>query len=312
VQRGTGAPGEDEIHLSHRGGARGGNDAREQIDIHVSHLASRQRGLVTTGQLLDAGLTYRAIALRAAAGRYHRVHRGVYAVGHTALPAFWVEQAALLACGVMAVLSHRSAAVIWCLLHPNDGPVDVTLPPPHRRGRSGIRLHRVTDAPETARREGLPVTTVARTLADLRGPDLDRALNEALVKRLIRPGDLPDTPAIRALLADGLTPTRSPPERRLLELIKDAGLPRPCTNAPLGPYEVDLLFPDQRLVVEVDGFAAHGTRRAFERDRARDADLAAAGYVVLRFTARQIEHAPATVVARLAAALATARTSRAA
>jgi very-short-patch-repair endonuclease len=98
--------------------------------------------------------------------------------------------------------------------------------------------------------------------------------------------------------------TRSEAERRLLALIRAAGLPPPRTNVHVGPYEVDFLWPAHRLVVEVDGFAFHSSRAAFERDRRRDADLQARGLRVTRVTWRQLEREPHAVVARLAAALA--------
>jgi very-short-patch-repair endonuclease len=117
----------------------------------------------------------------------------------------------------------------------------------------------------------------------------------------------PGARRLRAVLAEAAPPslTRSQAERRLLDLVRAAGLPHPRANARVRGFEADLLWPDERLVAEVDGFAFHASRRAFERDRARDAALAAAGYTVVRVTWRQLDEAPHAVVARLAAALAT-------
>ena len=147
----------------------------------------------------------------------------------------------------------------------------------------------------------------------------ERAIAEAQVRRLVRKDDLadqlarnrgwPGTRALRRLLEleRGPTLTRSEAERRMLALVRAADLPPPVVNARLGRYEIDFLWRSQRLVVEVDGYAYHANRRAFERDRERDAALAAAGYTVLRVTWRQLVGAPGAVVARIAAALAVAR-----
>ncbi|CAA9536986.1 MAG: hypothetical protein AVDCRST_MAG30-4328 [uncultured Solirubrobacteraceae bacterium] len=251
-------------------------------------------------QLLDAGLTSRQIERRLASGHLHALHRGVYAVGHTALPPFAHELAALLACGPTAHLSHRTAAVVWRMLPPAPGPIHVTISGSHRRGPATVHLHRTT-RPEVTHREDLPLTSAVRTLTDLTAtgsPELDRAVNEALVLRLVSAAD------IRHLVPQGPAPTRSEAERRLLALIAKARLPRPRTNVRLAGHEVDAHWPDQRLVVEVDGYAFHGTRAAFERDRARDADLLAAGQRVLRVTWRQITDQPEALAARLGAALA--------
>lgn len=152
----------------------------------IARLASRQRGLVTRGQLLDAGFTSAQVKGRLAAGHLHPLHRGVYAVGHTALQPFARELAAVLACGPTAHLSHRSAAVVWQMLPPMPGPVHVTVSGCHRRGPVTVCLHRTT-RPDIAHREGLSLTSAVRTLTDLAAagsPELDRAINEALIRRL--------------------------------------------------------------------------------------------------------------------------------
>jgi very-short-patch-repair endonuclease len=141
--------------------------------------------------------------------------------------------------------------------------------------------------------------------------DLERAVEEAEVKRLVARKDVD---ALRGRLreaARGRQPslTRSEAERRLLRLICAAQLPTPVTNVHVGHHEVDFLWPDERVIVEVDGFAFHHTRAAFERDRARDRALHAAGYVVLRSTWRQLIDEPEAVVAALAAALAQRRSA---
>jgi very-short-patch-repair endonuclease len=287
----------------------------------VAALAGRQHGVVSHGQLLACGLTHRAIERRSQAGRLHRIHRGVYAVGHTAGPLRMREAAALLACGDGAALSHRSAGAVWGIVAQLGSAVEVTIVGPDCGARPGVRVRRARHiAPEDiAVREGLLVTGPARTLLDLAAVlgirALRRAVNEARVAGLVDESDLwavldrcrgrRGAPRLRHLLADGHGPslTRSEAERRLLELLSADGLPRPETNVRIGRYEVDFLWRAERLVVEVDGFAFHGTRTAFERDRIRDGDLQAAGYAVLRITWRQIVDTPQAALARIAQTL---------
>ena len=215
--------------------------------------------------------------------------------------------AALLTCGVQrSALSVASAGGIWAL-RPKPPVVEVSTTA-NLRSREGIIVHRVAKL-EATTHHGLRVTTPTRTLTDLAARltahELERAINEALVQRLATPAELAaalPSRSSRALLAEPDL-TRSEAEQRLLELVRRAGLPRPRTNARVSAYEVDFVWPGQRLVVEVDGYAFHSTRAAFERDRARDADLTAAGYRVVRVTWRQIVDQPEAVVARLAAAL---------
>ena len=103
--------------------------------------------------------------------------------------------------------------------------------------------------------------------------------------------------------------TRSWGERRLLALVRQAGLPVPMTNRMLNGHEVDAVWADHRLIVEIDGYDFHGGRRAFETDRARDAAHVAAGYRVIRFTANQLRDEPLIVIGQLSAALALALAS---
>lgn len=186
------------------------------------------------------------------------------------------------------------------------------------RHRAGIRVHRVTRLRDSdvTERDGCRLTTPARTMSDLapRVPprELARAIEEAQVLRLVTRNELlalppsRSSPALRRAIEAAAEPalTRSEAERRFVALIRDARLPQPRTNVRLGPYEVDFHWPDQRLVVEVDGFAFHSTRAAFERDRLRDANLQAAGQRVTRVTWRQIVYEPAALIGRLAGALA--------
>jgi very-short-patch-repair endonuclease len=241
-------------------------------DRVIVAIADRQRGVVTRRQLLAAGIDASAIDRRLRGRHLRAIHRGIYLVGQRVMADGAREVAALFACGRGAVVSHLSAA----------------------------NLHQ-------------PLLDLGAVVS---ASELERALAEAKVRRLVRRGDLLDqlernrgragTQALREILElpGGPAPTRSEAERRLLRLVRSAGLPRPLVNTGVASLEVDVLWRDQQLVVEVDGFRFHSSRASFERDRARDGELAAAGYTVLRVTWRQLVYEPEVVVARPAAALA--------
>jgi very-short-patch-repair endonuclease len=274
-------------------------------------VARTQDGAVSAAQLAAAGFSRRAIQHRLATGVLTRVHRGVYLLGAVRGPWF-AEHAALLACGARAVLSHWTALALWGLAE-RPAQVHVTRPATGH-APAGVRVHRGT-IEDVRRRHGLPVTSPARALLDVASSmpavDLARLVEEAQVQRLVTRAELADarhrhgTAALRAVLQRDDQPslTRSEAERRLLALIRAARLPAPVTNARVGRFEVDMLWRQERLVVEVDGFAFHGSRSAFERDRRRDAQLLALGYRVLRITWRQLVEEPEAVIAALAAAL---------
>jgi very-short-patch-repair endonuclease/predicted transcriptional regulator of viral defense system len=309
-------------HHSGRGdvSVRGVGSDRERA---IAELAAKQHGVVTRTQLYGVGVGRHSIDHRLRRGRLHPLHRGVYLVGHTAAPQYAREMAAVMACGPGAVVSHRSAALLWQLLpHPaQPAPVDVTVPGRDPGNKPGIRIHRASmlATHDTRACRGVPATTPGRTLIDLAAQvsarELERALAEAQSRRLIRQRDLPSVldrhrgrrgiATLRAFLEDGTAVlTRSEAEDRVLSLIRSAALPIPDVNAPLAGYEVDFLWLEEGLVVEVDGFAFHSSRTAFERDRMRDAELQARGYRVMRVTWRQIvEHREATL-ARITRALA--------
>jgi very-short-patch-repair endonuclease len=293
-------------------------------DRAIAALAAKQHGVVSRAQILSAGIERGAITRRVRAGRLHPVHRGVYLVGHPVPTEGARELAAILACGPGSVVSHRSAGHLWRLLpyQANPGPVDVTVAARKLATTPRIRIHCVgaLEPRDFRTLHRIPITTPARTLLDmatvLRPYLLERVVAEAEVRRLVRKRDLvdqvdrnrgrPGTRALRSLLEleGGPAFTRSEAERRLLALLRAAALSLPRANARLGRYEVDFLWPEHRLVVEVDGYAYHGNRAAFERDRQRDAALAASGYTVLRVTWRQLVDAPEAVIARIASALA--------
>ncbi len=304
--------------------------AVEMHEMHVDDraivgLAAGQRGVVTRSQLAAAGLSRSGVAHRVARGRLHPVFRGVFLVGHPVPPPLARETAALLAAGPGAVLSHRTAAQLHDLLLRPGPTVHVLLvarrsPRPQR----GVRIHHtaaLNPAKDLRSVQGLRVTAPLRTLLDLATEatptELARAVQEAQIQRLITHSSLVDAvrsargrrgvTALRdAIGARARTLTRSDAEDRFLSLVAKAQLPAPQTNVRVDPYEVDTLWRDQGLIVEIDGFAFHSTRAAFERDRARDAELQARGLRVMRVTWRQLVDEPEAVVARLARALAVA------
>jgi predicted transcriptional regulator of viral defense system len=311
--------------------ARPGVDAEAQlIDEEVrppswravAELATRQWGVVSLGQLCARGVGRGAVEKAAAIGRLHRLHRGVYAVGHERLGREGRYLAAVLACGNRAVLSHRSAAAWWGLLQTAQAQVDVTSP--HgRHGIAGVRRHQARSlaAQDTTIHQGIPTTSIARTLLDLAAtvrPDrLERALAQAERLQLYDHAAIADvlsrsnghrgSAALTRATAREPKLTRSELEVMFLRLVRQAGLPEPESNLPLAALdqqapEVDFYWPAYRLVVETDGWESHGTRAAFKRDRRRDAALVASGWRVLRFTYDDVAYEGATVTERLRAA----------
>ena len=276
---------------------------------------------MTRAQLRAAGVSRHAISHAAKVGALHRVHRGVYIVGHLALAPFAKEAAALLACGDRAVISHRSAAHIWGLVDAPPQLVDVTVVGRRCRPKEGVRIHTLSriDDRDVRHEEGLWLTAPAHTLIDL-APDssldeLERLISETRIKGLLPNGELEraleragrrrGTARIRAYLSaeEDEEYTRSKGERRMRQLLRAAGLPLPRVNTRAAGYEIDFLWEEERVIVEVDGFRFHGHRRAFERDRRKDMALTAAGYLVIRLTWNQLKNEPFTVIAHIARAL---------
>ncbi len=274
----------------------------------LATLAGRQRGVVTTAQLHGLGFSPSSVKRLVAGGRLHRIFRGAYLVGHTAAPALARETAALLVVGPAAVLSHHTAAHIHGFAPPSR-TIHVTTAARGRRSRPGLTVHHADlMSHEIVTGNGPRRTTGIRTLTDLI-PFLDQATleryaNEAQVLKQITHDQLAQAPAPLRRLTDDRGFTRREAERRLKHLLHRAGLKPTATNTKVEGYEVDVLYADRRLIVEMDGFASHRTRHAFERDRRRDARLTAAGYRTIRVTWRQIHEQPELVLATIAAALA--------
>jgi very-short-patch-repair endonuclease/predicted transcriptional regulator of viral defense system len=290
----------------------------EIVDQRIARLAGRQHGVIATRQLAALGVPQRSVSHRAASGRLHRIHRGVYAVGHPILTANGRRMAAVLAAGPGAVLSHASAAALWEIRPTAAARIDISVRSAGGRAkRPGLRIHRTPTlrADEITEHEHIPVTTPSRTLLDLAATlprrALERALDEAEIRELY---DLTSLDAVARAHAGergakaltevldheaGTTLTDSELEELMLALCDDHHLERPRPRTWVAGLRVDFLFAPARLVVETDGYRYHHTRRAFERDRERDAILARAGYRTLRFTHRQLTREPAMVAATL-------------
>ena len=242
------------------------------------------------------------------------MHRGVYGVGHPVLTVDGRRMAAVLAAGPGAALSHASAAALWEIRPTSATRIDVTVRSAGGRAkRPGLRIHRAASLrdDELTEHRGIRVTTVARTLLDLAATlprrALERALDEAEILDLYdrtsldamaraHTGERGAAALQRAIDEDGdLTLTDSELEELMLALCHQHDLGRPTPRAWVAGLRVDFLFAASRLVVETDGYRYHRTRRAFERDRERDAILARAGYRTLRFTHRQLTREPALV-----------------
>ncbi len=292
----------------------------------VAELAGRQHGVVGTKQLRSLGLTKDSIAGWERRGGLHRLHYGVYAVGHTAITQRGRWMAAALASGPGAVLSHRSATALWGIWGSGVGETHVTVPR-KTRSQPSIRRHfGALPVDEVTTRDGIPVTSAARAVLDLavdRGEAAaESALREVEYLGIYGPTSLPTlldrhpnhrgaASVARCLERLGDDPggrVRSPLEELFLPFLDAHHIPRPRLNAWLTigdeRIQVDCLWPDARLIGELDGFQAHGTRRAMTKDRRRDRRLLAQSFRVMRITEGQLLSEPADVAADLRASLA--------
>lgn len=289
-------------------------------DQRIAAIASRQHGRVGRSQLRAAGISDNVIAGLIARGALHREHPSVFAVGHHAPMPHGAQAAALLATDD-TVLSHLTAATLWGLPAHAPNQVEVLICGRQTAQPRGVRVHRTVQLParDIRIKHHLPLTSPARTLLDiadgLTPRELERALDEALVARIVRISQIADVlarargrrgaPRLGALIehAAGTTVTRSQAEERFLALVRAADLPQPEVNCQTRGFEVDFLWRERRLVVEVDGYRYHSSRSAFERDSAKGAKLTAAGLHVMRVTWLQMEADSYAVVARLAQAI---------
>jgi Protein of unknown function (DUF559)/Transcriptional regulator, AbiEi antitoxin len=296
-------------------------------DAQIGRLAERQHGVVSLPQLQLHGLSPSAVRQRVATGRLTRIHRAVYAVGHGRLTQHGHWMAAVLAYGPRAVLSHRSAAALHGIRPDNRPRIDVTLPSASARSRPGIDVHRSTtlEAADVTTIDGIPCTTLARTLLDLAEVvprrALERAIDQAEVLRVFDLGAVEEvlSPAngrrgaaqLKLVLAEyaGPTLTDRELEERFFELCERAGVPRPAVNVWITlddgiAYKADFMWREHKLIAETDGRGFHSHRAAFEHDRLRDQRLTLAGFTVVRFTWRQVVSEPESVVGALRTLLA--------
>jgi very-short-patch-repair endonuclease len=291
---------------------------RKEMRSHsgLARLADRQHGVVSIRQLRALGYSEAAVTRATAAGRLHRIHRRVYAVGRLRLSTHGRCFAAVAACGSDALLSHGSAAWLWGLLPNCPVPADVSVP---RRGhpRHSIHLHHapaLTDS-DRAQQARIPVTAVPRTLLDLASSATPARLRRSIESAerlqrfdlraidalLARTRGHPGSGRLRAALRTYREPafTRSELERRFLRLLREAGLPRPAANIFIAGYELDAYWEEERFAVELDTYDFHGGHAAFESDRLRQEDLKLAGIEMTRVTGNRVDREPDVVMDRL-------------
>lgn len=294
-----------------------GQEQKRDPDAAIATLATRQHGVVARRQLLELGLSAGGIERRVRLGRLHRLHRGVFAVGHRAIGLHGRWMAATLACGSGAVLSHASAAALWRIRESSGGAIHVTT---ERKTRSLDRLLRHRSplpADETTIVSSIPVTTVPRTIFDVAA-----ASSVGRVEGMIREAEyhrLDDRLSLRDLLEryprrQGRRVVRvalerietlpagrirSPLEERFLPFLHSHALPRPRLNdwITVGQkrFQVDCHWAGSGEIVELDSWQAHGTRSGFRDDRARDRILRAAGYGVTRISWSQLDDEPQAI-----------------
>jgi len=289
-----------------------------RADVAIAQLAAQQWGVLSLHELLQCGVSDAGVKRRLQSGHLHRIHRGVYAVGHPNIPLHGRFLAATKACGPTAVLSHHSAAALWGLLKWEERWPEVTVPGTTARTHRGIRVHRsrTLDQPDVRRRHGIQVTSPTRTILDLSSvlpyKGLRRATRQALSLNLLSMRDLRMAlaraggrrgAAKLAQVVATAAPTRSELEDAVLDLIVQHGLEPPDVNKPLSIHGrrviPDFRWPAQRLVLEADGAKWHDNPIAREDDAERQALLEANGEHVVRVTWEQAIRRPNQTIARL-------------
>ena len=275
-------------------------------DLEIARIAAAQYGLITWRQLRRV-LGEQAIRRRIATGRLHGIYRGVYAVGHPVLRREGQWLAAVLAFGgnVEAALSHLSAAAFWGL-RPDEAPgAEVMLlrntGRRHRPARSehalsvGVHRSRTITPSQTVLRGGIRVTTVERTLHDIRRRIPPHEFIRAQERAQADYGLVPPT--------RGPGMSRSDAEVQLRLLCVEHGIAQPLMNRQIAGEEVDFSWPEHRVVVELDSKRFHRTDAAFERDRRKAARVRLAGFEVIRVSYRQLTEEPTFVAALLSVAV---------
>jgi hypothetical protein len=287
----------------------------------LAKIAKRQHGVVARKQVEEAGLSSRTIERWVGKGRLHRIHPGVYALGHDAITVRGRWMAAVLASGPGAVLSHRSATALWSIWGSGAGEIHVTVP---RKSRSQLAIQRHFSAlpsDEVTTHDGIPVTSAARAVLDLAADKGEAAAESALREmeylQIYGPVSVPSllrrhpyhrgstlvARCLERLEEDPGGRLRSPLEELFLPFLDAHQIPRPRLNPCLSVgderFQVDCLWPEARLIGELDGFQAHGTRAAMGRDRRRDRRLLAQSYWVVRITEAHLTQEPLALVADL-------------
>jgi very-short-patch-repair endonuclease len=290
------------------------------VDEVIGRIATRQHGLVTRAQLLDAGVSDKEIRRRLERKSLIRVHRGVYRVGHRAPGIEARYLAAVLASGDGAVLSGQAAGYLWGLIKGTAPPPEVTTPKDRRV--KGVRTRRARRAQtEATTHYAIPITTVPRTLVDLssllQSADLARACHEAGVLYRTTPRQVeavlaqrPNTPGakqLRRVMRGEEHVTLSRLERKFLKRLREAGMPLPITNRPAGGHRVDCRWPDHHLTVELDSYRFHNSRHAWELDRRREREAHARGDDFRRYTHDDVFEGPDQMLGELTALLRVAR-----
>jgi predicted transcriptional regulator of viral defense system len=269
--------------------------------------ARDQHGVLSRQQLIDCGVDDDGIRHRLRNGRLRRIYPGVYAVTQLPLTQEGEWMAALLACGESAAISHDSAVALWRIATRPTEPIHVSVLS-QRRSRDDIEVHRRT-ALKTTTRHGIRVTTPAQTLIDIaRSPDIEQAIGEAVLKRLVsldalrkaaRKAGRRGAPLRRVVDRATFRVTQSELERAFLKLVAKAGLLLPDTQQRFGKARVDFYWPEIGLVVETDGGRFHATPMQQTADRKRDQEHIRAGRTTLRMTHWQVFYEPAETIALL-------------
>jgi len=290
-------------------------------DRAVARIASGQRKLVGTQQLLECGLGRDAIAYRVASGRFQVVFQGVYFVGCGELPPLAREEAGLMACGKGSFISHQSAAFVWGMRKTPPADVEVSVVGRSCWRRAGVRVHRINaiDKRELRRHEGLWVSSSARTVLEVAAvgsrDELIDVIDAGLALRRFTPRDLESVlerhrgrrgaGRLAEVLGDetAMAISRSRAEKALLRLIRDARLPLPETNVKFGRFEADFVWRRERVIVELDGATYHSGPGVFQRDRDKDLVFRGAGFDVLRPTRAHVVYEATRVLVLLAQAL---------
>lgn len=290
-------------------------------DREISEVANRQHGVVGRWQLLEAGWSEEQIEGRMHVARFHRLHGGVYAVGHRVLSRQGRWMAAVLAAGPDAVLSHWSAAALWMIRPNSRSIIDVTTPHKSRSWDGIKRHHKALPAEEVTVKDGIPVTTVPRTIFDLAATEqvdtVAAMLRESEHRNLWDKLSLPDLVgrypgrrgvrrvrlALQRVAEEPSGHKRSKLEELFAPFLRRHRLPMPRFNdwILLAPkrYQVDCHWPGTNQIVELDGWEGHGTRSAFQDDRERDRRLRVAGYSVTRVTWNQLRDEPEAIASDL-------------